>query len=371
MARGDGGVYRPGDRPTWYCYVPAKPKRAVRGPFKSEKEARRAWRDLRKEIAAGLYRGPEQERLTVRDLVRAYRQDLVIRGKKAIDTFDAHARILVASLGHMKAVEVTAATINRVREEWLQERRKPKKRGEPGELRRGAATTDRYLEILRGAYKVAVRDKVLSSDRVPHIGLMKPDNRRKGFIEEDLFWRLYAVLPEVERDVCLFAYRSGWRRGEVEGLTWEQIDSSAQEAWLFDSKNGHRRVLPLEAELSEVIQRRQLARTYPTEAGTTLSPIVFHREGRPLGDWRKTWARACETVGAPGLLFHDFRRSCVRNLVRSKVSQVIAMEITGHRTRAVFDRYNISATDEAREAIRATVTRLRPKGENSYGTATV
>jgi hypothetical protein len=68
MARGDGGVYQPHDRPSWYCYVPAKPRRAVRGPFRTQAEARLAWKDLRKEIARGRYRGPEEERLTVDDL---------------------------------------------------------------------------------------------------------------------------------------------------------------------------------------------------------------------------------------------------------------------------------------------------------------
>jgi integrase len=88
-----------------------------------------------------------------------------------------------------------------------------------------------------------------------------------------------------------------------------------------------------------------------------------------LGDWRKTCASACEAVGVPGLLFHDFRRSAVRNLIRSDVPQVVAIEITGHRTRDVFDRYNIATTDEAREAIRATVRRLRM--QNGYGTVAV
>jgi integrase len=369
MARGDGGVYRPRDRSSWYCYVPARPRRAVRGPFRTEKEARQAWRDLRKEINSGRYRGPEQERLTIDNLIRAYRLDLVTRGKKAMETFDAHARIIVRDAGHLKAVQVTADTINRVRQAWLEERRPPKKRGEPGRLRRTAATTDRYLEILRAAYRLAVEQRRIASDRVPVIRLMRPDNRRKGFVEEDLFWKLYAVLPEVERDVCLFAYRSGWRRGEVEGLTWEQVDLKAKEAWLFDSKNGRRRVLPLEAELWEVIQRRQTARAFEASAGATLSPVVFHRGGLALGDWRKTWANASNAVGVPGLLFHDFRRSAVRNLIRSGVPQLVAMEITGHRTREAFDRYNITTIEETREAIRATVRRLRPG--NSYGTATV
>src|SRR5262245_17567551 len=164
-------------------------------------------------------------------------------------------------------------------------------------------------------------------------------------------------------------YWSGWRRAEVEGLTWEQLDLKGGEAWLFDSKNGRRRVLSLKAELWEVIQRRQATRSYEVTAGTALSALVFHRDGQQLGDRRKTWASASDRVGCPGLLFHDFRRSAVRNLIRSGVPQVVAMEITGHRTREVFDRYNITTTDETREAIRATVRRLR--GENSYGTATV
>lgn len=80
-----------------------------------------------------------------------------------------------------------------------------------------------------------------------------------------------------------------------------------------------------------------------------------------MDDWRKRWATACENAGVSELLFHDFRRSGVRNLTRAGIPSVIAMQVTGHRTRAVFDRYDIATTDEAREAIRRTVTYLRGK----------
>lgn len=361
--RGDGGIYRPKDRPTWYCYIPTKPKRAVRGPFRTEEEARKAWKSLRKEIAAGRYR-PDQERLTVGELLDAYKLDLVTRGAKSMVSFEAHAKAVRDALGHVRAVDVDADTLNRVRQSWL-EKGTPNKKGKF--RKKLPATTDRYLETLRAAYRLAVRQKRMASDCVPYIGLMHPDNRRTGFVDEAVFWKVYDALSPalVRADVALFAYRSGWRRGEVEGLTFEQVDLSAREVRLFDSKNGRGRVLPLEDELLEVIERRIAARRYETASGTALSAFVFHEGGSPLGDWRKTWATACKAAGVPGLLLHDFRRSCVRNLTRAGVPSVVAMEITGHRTRSVFDRYNITTTNEAREALRATVRFLKGKEAGS------
>jgi integrase len=350
--RGDGGVYQPKDRPSWYCYVPAKPKRAVRGPFRTEAEARRAWRDLRREVTAGRYRGPGEERITVSDLLDAYRTDLLTRGAKSMVSFEAHAKAVQEALGTVKAVDVTADHVNRVRRTWLA-------------AGKAEATTDRYLETLRGAYRLAVKQRRLGHDRVPYFELIHPNNRRTGFVDEEVFWSLYRALPDVYADAALFAYRSGWRRGEVQRLTWERVDFSARECRLYDSKNGRGRVLPLEGELSDVIQRRQAARAFETARGPVLSVYVFHRAGQPLGDWRKAWRRACGIAGVPRLLFHDFRRSAVRNLTRAGVASVVAMEITGHRTRSVFDRYNIATTDEAREAIRATVRFLKGKEPRS------
>jgi integrase len=113
--------------------------------------------------------------------------------------------------------------------------------------------------------------------------------------------------------------------------------------------------LPLEGELQVLIERRWAARTYETADGPALAELVFHQDGIPVGNIRKSWAVACKAAGVPGLRFHDLRRSGIRNMTRSGVPPSVAMSISGHGTISTFLRYDIASEEDKREALRKKV----------------
>ena len=103
------------------------------------------------------------------------------------------------------------------------------------------------------------------------------------------------------------------------------------------------RILPISQLIADALDRRR-ARRDPD------SPLVFRRDGIPVRRWRTAWRTACQAAGVPTRFLHDCRRTAARNLIRASVPERVAMLVTGHKTRAIFDRYNIINEQELLDA---------------------
>jgi site-specific recombinase XerD len=123
----------------------------------------------------------------------------------------------------------------------------------------------------------------------------------------------------------------------VLGLTWDAVDRRSQEIRVADTKNDGPRLLSLTGDLTKLIDRRWRRRI----VGDRMARLVFHhRSGRPVSATalRKCWRSATAAAAHPGLIFHDLRRSAVRNMIRAGVSESVAMSISGHQSAEIFRR---------------------------------
>jgi integrase len=163
-------------------------------------------------------------------------------------------------------------------------------------------------------------------------------------------------LPPFLQPVATFGYYTGWRVTEILNLQWRQIDISTAEVRLDPgtTKNREGRVIYLDGELLETMkEQRAFVLSIQRERGEIIPWVFVNPDtGDRIHNFRKSWAEACKRTGLSGRLFHDFRRTTVRNMVRAGVPEVVAMRISGHKTRSIFDRYNIVSEQDLREAAR-------------------
>ena len=156
------------------------------------------------------------------------------------------------------------------------------------------------------------------------------------------------------------AYYTGMRRGEIMALRWENVDilNGLVRLNVGETKNGEGRMIPLGDELLESLKSQlHLRNTAAPDCPLVFFRIIKTKENPvpswvPIGDFRKVWETACAKCGLAGRIFHDLRRSAVRNLIRAGVQERVAMRISGHKTRSVFDRYNIIDESDLKLAVR-------------------
>lgn len=213
------------------------------------------------------------------------------------------------------------------------------------------AEINRELTALKRMFNLAIQAGKLIQK--PHIPFLKEHNVRVGFFERDQFVAVVQRLPKAVRPAATFAYLTGWRiDSEVLSLEWRQVDFNAGEVRLDPgrTKNGEGRTFPMTRELRQLLEAQRAITEDLQRRHNVVCRHVFHREGRPIRSFRVAFRTACVRAGCPGRVLHDLRRTAVRNLVRAGIPERVAMQMTGHKTRSVFERYNIVSAGDLRDA---------------------
>jgi integrase len=360
MSRGDGTIYRRNNSGNFWMqfFLNGRKHRESTG-VSDEEKARGILRKRLKEVHASevtgaVFESVRMRKITVSDLCDALESDFTLRGKWSPQN-RSHLKRVSGDFGDSLSLAVTPERIDK-----YIERRLANKRGPKGELIPGdrPASINRALQLLGQVFNLAVKRGTLS--RAPYIRkLSEAGNARKGFCEETEFRKIRGFLPDYLQDFALFAYVTGMRFGEVRSLKWEYVNGDVIELQAEDAKGDgdeeNARSIPMVGkDLAGILERRRQARQVKADGTTTLAALIFHHDGRPIVDIRKAWKTACKKAGVPGRLFHDLRRSAVKNLDEAGVSRDVAMSISGHRTQAMYTRYNIADVKRKRKALELT-----------------
>ncbi len=323
---GQGSIYQ--RKGWWWCdYSVGGVRRREPCQTRDREEALNFLRRKQGKLASGEMIAPD--RVRVRDLLKLLLEDYDVRGvAQAYIAALKVKSILNPKLGDIKAAKLTTEQVKA----YVRDRLKAVKPG----------TVNRELGMLHRAFQLGYQHEPPLVGRVPSFPKLQEGEPRKGFLKPELYRKLLIELPEDLRLLFVIAYHVGLRKGALLRIKWSQVDLNASCIWM-EGKKANRKpepvAVPIYGDMARFIE------TQPRD-----SEYLLARGSKPIKDFRESWSLACARAGVPGLLFHDLRRTAVRNLRRAGVAESVIMKITGHRTRGVFERYNITDQTDTQEA---------------------
>lgn len=337
--------------------------------FGTREQAERILDELIQRAYTGVFGWPTVQETTIAELVDLVVDDYKMNTRKSLRSAQQLTQFWKNLAGSMLAERVTSATLRDWAKMWVEQ-----------DHLSGGRVNRRMSFLLRG-FSLGLEHQLITQR--PKWTRLKEAPPRSGFFIWEQFRSLRNELPAHARVPVTIDYWSGMRWGEITSLVWNQVlfDHRRQIVRITlagsDTKTSEPRALVMGGDLYDVLR----AWDETTRVTHPDCPWVCHYLGRRLKSIRTAWQKACVKLGLGkwtkpkgkmvgqrgyvGALLHDFRRTGVKNLSDAGVPEKIAMAISGHKTRSIFDRYNIVSEARLEEAGALVVARHRKLTEEA------
>ncbi len=351
------GLYQRGHSPYWWCwYKEGKKVKRVSTKKKLKRDAKEVLRQL--EESSRKYERykdhPDYRETKISDILQLYVDDYAreipdrINSDEYIKRAGYTENILAFFMDKygmdIPVINITAEIVDGYID-WRRTRNHKNTLSSVKEVKN--ATINRDLSCLRRAFQLGFEHRLVLT--IPHIRKLPERNIRTGVFDIDDILLLDEHLPDYLSLPVWFAFLSSWRKTEVFSLLWRNIN--LRDGSVFIEPDRTKNQDGKTYYFDKLLKQRFLQHHYEMQQIDMVSPTdyVFLNKSRTgkINDFRKPWKKALIDAGLPKtMLFHDLRRSGIINMVNSGVPYNVVMKVSGHKTRAVFDRYFITPEDE-------------------------
>jgi len=301
-------------------------------------KARTEERHIQKDLAA---------RVTLGELCKWYENLPEVKAKASYVRDLCSIKNLLRLLGDTtKVKELTSGRVESYRQHRLEEpaTRKTDEKRQPSpakekDKKTAPSTVNKEVICLKTILNRAVRHEKIDRNPIRDLKKLSENNVRMRVLSNEEFEKLVEACPEYLKPVVITAFYSGMRKSEIIFLTWDEVDLLKGFVRLRAdrTKTKEARAIPLHRRVKAVLS------TIPRGLHTDR---VFLKDGIPFQDFKKSYRSACKKCGLADFTFHDLRHCAINNLRLAGNDYFKVMAVSGHKTMAVFKRYNLVTEEE-------------------------
>lgn len=258
------------------------------------------------------------ETTTLKQVLERYRDSVSVTKRSFVSEVARINALLRRDIVHRTLATLSSSDLATYRDQRL-------KTVAPATVIRELNTISHAIDTARRDWAIHLADNPVKLVRRPKAP--KGRTRRLGTDEEALLLKAAdAGRNRYMRPLIILAVETGMRRGELLGLTWENVDLDAGVAHLPLTKNGDSRDVPLSKRARETL----------AALGAAVKGRVIPLTGNAV---RLSWERLVSRAGLADLHFHDLRHEAVSRLFEKGLGLMEVASISGHKELRMLQRY--------------------------------